>query len=59
MLDRLDPLMKLDLVVIWENRHFLPQDDWTAVHDVGDVVDRGSGSRQSLPERVSHRAGTT
>ena len=55
VLDGLDPLMQPDLVVVWQNRHFLTQDDRTAVDDARDVVDRRSGSRQSLPQRVSHR----
>ena len=48
MLDGLDPLMQLNLIVIRKNRHFLTQDDRTAVDRVCDVMDRRSGSRQSL-----------
>src|SRR5687767_5510203 len=46
--------MEPGLVVIWENRYFLPQDDRTGVDRSRDVVDRRAGSRQSLLQRVSH-----
>jgi hypothetical protein len=46
--------MEPGLVVIRENRYFLPQDDRTGINRGRDVVDRRAGSRQSPPQRVSH-----
>ena len=54
MLNSFDPLMEPDLVVIRENRYFLPQDDRTGIDRGRDVVDRRAGSRQSLLQRVSY-----
>ena len=54
MLDSLDPLVEPDLIVIRENRDFLPQDDRTGIDRGRDVVDRRAGSRQSPLQRVSY-----